>query len=295
MGVFLAYAALSLSPHSSFAFEINVLKSKDAKPFDLFLSGFMETVPDAKIHVANMKDDITKGVEILEAFQGENPQMILALGAKAAWITREVSGIPVIFAMVSGPEKYKLDDMAGVTFDIPSETYLKQAKQVMPYLQKVGIIHSDDKHIEEVRHSAKKMELVVLAEKISSLKEIQAATDKLLPEVDALWMLSDPVIMSSPRAVKELIILRALRMGVPVIGFNKWLVKNGGALFCLYSDYDDIGRQTGRLVHKINRNSSHSHVIEPPEKLKVFMNAHVLERLSQRMIIKIPRNAYFSD
>jgi len=285
---------LHLFSFSSFAYEIRVLKSKDAKPFDLFMKGFMDTVPSAKISVENMEGDIEKGVKIVRRIQGENPDLILALGAKAAWVAREVRNTRVVFSMLSGPEKYKLGNMAGVKLDVPVEFYLKQAKEIIPGLQIIGVIHSEDRLIAEAKSAAGAMGLEIVSEKISSLEEIQSVMDVLLANVDAIWVHSDPVVMSSSRVVKELIILKALRKRVPVIGFNKWLVDSGGALFCLFSNYDDIGRQTGRLVNRI-KESNASHMIESPEALKVFVNKDVVERLRQRIRIEIPQNAYFSD
>ena len=285
---------LHLFSSSSFAFEIWVLKSKDAKPFDLFMKGFEETVPFADISVENMEDNMKRGAEIIKRIQGTNPDLILALGAKAAWVAREVQNTRVVFSMLSNPEKYKLGNMAGVELDIPTETYLKHAKEIIPGLNIIGLIHSSDRFIEQSESTARGMGLEIVSEKISSLEEVQETTDIMLKYVDALWIHSDPIIMSSSRVVKELIILKALRKRVPVIGFNKWLVKSGGALFCLFSKYDDIGKQTGRMVNRIKENNS-SNLIESPEVLKVFLNKNVVERLRHRMKIEIPQNAYFSD
>lgn len=285
---------LHLFSFSSFAFEISVLKSKDAKPFDLFMKGFKDTVPFAKISVENMENDMEKGAKIIKKIQDEGPDLILALGAKAAWVAREVRNTRVVFSMLSGPEKYKLGNMAGVKLDIPTETYLKQAKEIVPGLQRIGLIHSSDRFIAEAKSVAGGMDLEIVSEKISSLEEIQKSMDILLAQVDAMWVHSDPIIMSSSRVVKELIILKALRKRVPVIGFNKWLVNSGGALFCLFSNYDDIGKQTGRLITRIKNNNA-GNLIESPEALKVFVNKNVVERLRQRMRIEIPQNAYFSD
>ncbi len=279
--------------NSSNVYEIKVLKSNNAKPYDLFLKGFRETVPTARISVLDMRNDINRGVEKLKNIQKEKPGLILALGAKAAWVTRDMKDTRVIFSMVTDPEKYQLGRMAGVKLDIPAVTYLRQMKKILPHAKRVGFIYSSDSLAKEVLLAAKETGATIVPEKIPSLEEIKGAMDRLSSKVEVFLLLRDPVIMSSSRAVKEFIILRALRAGTPVIGFNKWLVKQGGALFCLFSDYGDIGRQTGRYINRINDETDL--VIESPEDLKVFMNRNVLERLSQRIQLKIPNNAYFSD
>ncbi len=285
---------LHLLSHSSFAYEISVLKSKNAKPFDLFMKGFNKTVSSANISVVSMDDDMEKGAKIIEEIQGGNPDLILALGAKAAWVAREAHNTQVVFSMLSNPEKYKLGKMSGVKLDILVEPYLRKAKEIIPGLRTIGVIYSENMFIDEVKSTAREMGLAIMSERISSLEEIQGTTDRLLKSVDAIWIHHDPLIMSSSRLVKEMIILKALRKRIPVIGFNKWLVKSGGALFCLFCKYDDIGKQTGRMVHHIKDNNSEN-LIESPEALKVFVNKNVVERLRQQMKIEIPRNAYFSD
>ncbi len=285
---------LHLLSHSSFAYEISVLKSKNAKPFDLFMKGFNKTVSSANISVVSMDDDMKKGAEIIKEIQGKNPDLILALGAKAAWVSREVRNTRVVFSMLSNPEKYNLENMSGVKLDIPVGPYLKKAKEIIPGLQIIGVIHSEEEFIAEAKSTARELGLEIMSEKISSLDEVQETTDIMLKSVDDMWIHHDPMIMSSSRLVKEMIILKALRKKIPVIGFNKWLVKSGGALFCLFCKYEDIGKQTGRMVNRIKENNS-GNLIESPEALKVFVNKNVVERLRQRMKIEIPQNAYFSD
>lgn len=286
--------ALFLSTSSAFAFEILVLKSIDAKPYDLVLEGLTEVVPDADLRIENMSGDLKKGSKIIKTLQGLSPGLILALGAKAAWVSKDVQGIPVAYSMVTNPENYKLENVAGIRLNFPSKLYLEKAKEIMPKLKKIGIIFSskNEEKIRKTKTIAKSMGIEIIAVKISSLSKLSHSLDELVPKVGAIWIYNDPLVTSKPKVIKEIIILRTLRQRKPLIGLNKWSVKQG-ALFCLFSDYKNIGKQTGRLVQQIRQGN----VVESesPDDIQTLFNEKVMERISSTTVIKVPRNVFFTS
>ena len=278
------------------AYEITVIKSKDSHLFNLFLKGFKETVPDAVLRVLNLNGDVNNAKKIKKTIRATGPDLIIPLGAKAAWVLRDEPAIPVLFSMVNEPKKYKLSKFPGVQLDFPPGVYLDIAKEIVPQIRKVGLIHSDPRLISEIKKIARKRGLTIKAINISSLEDIKNKVDRLLSQVDILWVYPDPILMKSPRLINEMIILRALKKRIPTIASNKWLVRSGGALFSVFGDYHDIGKQTGNMVQKLRAKTlSPIKSPESPKKRQVFLNKSVFDRLNQHLNIKVPNNAFFSE
>lgn len=286
MGPF-SFASLSL------AYDITIIKSREAVPYDLFLKEFTKVLPEVNIRIENMYGDINKGKKIIDGIGKNNTDLVLVLGPKAAWVTKHEREIPVVFSMLSNPEQYSLGNLAGVRLNFSAEQYLENFRKIMPGVIKIGVIYSKDNNefIEEAGNVAKQMGMEILGKEVNELRGVQAVVDELLPKIDVLWIYRDPVVTGNPKVVKQIILLRALRKNVPIIGANKWSVKNG-ALFSLFTEYQDIGRQAGMMVKRMLKGGGAE--VEPPSDIKVFFNQNVIERLSSRVKLNVPRNAFFA-
>lgn len=279
------------------AAEIAAIKSKNIEPYNLSLKGFKEVVK-ANLKVNNMEASLEKGSIIIKNIKSKKPDLILVLGAKAAYIaSNNVRDIPIVFSMVSDPKRYKIsgDNVTGVKLDIPLEKQFHIYKEVMPGIKKIGVIFSKDQSkaiVDEGRSILEGMGIRLISKQIFSQKEIPAALEKTLSDVDALWLIFDPVVTASPRIVREVILFHALRKRIPVIGFNKWSV-TVGALCTFYSEYEDIGRQAGAIANRILQGADPSSIpVESPDKVRIFFNEKVMERVSSKVKLNIPGNAF---
>ena len=278
------------------AAEIAVIKSKNIEPFNLSLKGFKEVVK-TDLKTNDMEANLKKGLIIIKKIKSEKPNLILGLGAKAAYIaSNNVKDIPIVYSMVSDPERYKISgkNVTGVKLDIPLEKQFKVFKEVMPNFKKIGVILSKDRSeviVNNARSILKNMGVELVLARITSKKEIPSAVEKILSEVDFLWLIFDPLVTASPRIIQEIIIFQALQKRIPVIGFNKWSVTKG-ALLSLYSEYEDIGIQTGKIVNRILQGEMASSIpVESPDQIKLFFNEKVIARVSSKIKLNIPDNA----
>lgn len=287
---------LSLPAFNLSAAEIAVIKSKNIEPYNLSLEGLKEVVK-ADFQVTDMEANLKKGLIIIKNIKSQKPDLILGLGAKAAYTaSNNVKNIPVVYSMVSDPARYKISgkNVTGVKLDIPLEKQFQIFREVMPVVKKIGVIFSAERSkrlVSRARSILKNMGTELVSIRITDQKDIPSAVEKILSEIDSLWLIFDPIVTASPRIVQEVIIFQALQKRIPVIGFNKWSVTKG-ALLSLYSEYEDIGRQTGKIVNRILNGMMPSEIpIESPDKIKLFFNEKVIERVSSKVKLNIPDNA----
>ncbi len=295
--LFLAVNLVVSKANLSSAAEIAVMKSKDIEPYNAAISGFKKVVRE-NVREDNMDGDIRKGIAITDKLRAEKPNLVVSLGAEASYIaSQNIKTIPVVFSMVTNPPRYSIGDgnITGVRLDIPMKTQLGFYREILPDVRKIGIIYSDEgtkRFIEDARHLSDKYDMEIVSIAIKEMRELPQAVEKILSESDSLWLIFDPVVTSSPRIVQEVIIFKALQKKVPVVGFNKWSV-TAGALYCLYSEYEDIGRQTGEMADRILKGESPSSIpVESPKDIKIIFNDKVISRVVSRSRVNMPEKAY---
>ncbi|VAX08411.1 hypothetical protein MNBD_GAMMA26-569 [hydrothermal vent metagenome] len=276
------------------AYDIAILKSSNADKYDVFATAFSMAFPNENISVINMDEDIGKGRKLMEKFDKEKTDMVVALGPRAAWVSKQGHDTPVLISMLSQPGRYGLNDSPGVSLDYSMEQRLKEFIKVIPGTKRIGIIYSEgnDEFVAEAITVANRIGLKIFEKKISDITKLKGALDEILPLIDALWMRTDKVVTSNVTVVKQMIILQALQSKIPIIGSNKWAVNNG-ALFCLFTDYEDIGRQTGSMARRMLKGENFS--MMPPARIRVFVNAYVYERLSASMQVNISDATVFAN
>jgi putative ABC transport system substrate-binding protein len=292
---------LCLFALDSSAAEIAVIKSRNIKPYDIALAGFKEVV-NGNIHENNIDGDIKKGIAITDRLKSEKIDLILTFGTEASYMaSQNIKTIPVVFSMTSNPPTYSTEkpNVTGVRIDIPLKTQFHFLREVLPEVKRIGIIYSSDdveRFIDETKEmiagAGGDIVLQFVPVRITNIKELPRAVEKILLEADSLWLFYDSVVTSSQRIVQNIIIFPALKKNIPIIGFNKWSVASG-ALYCLYSEYKDIGRQTGEIAKRILMGEKPYFIpVESPKDIKILFNDKVFERISSNIEVNMPRNAY---
>lgn len=278
---------------------IAIVESDRIKPYDLAIEGFQDTCKGEIYKKYNLLSDLSKGKDIIKDIKNAKPNLVLAIGAKAGYLlSKGIKDIPIVFCMVADPEKSGVegDNVTGVILNVPVEVQLKRFKEVFPKLKNIGVVYSSqdvEALISEADVVAKNMGININSVKVADMKEIPDALDSLLPQVDLVWLLYDPLVTSSKRIITDWILLPALKMKVPVVGFNKWCVTEG-AFLCFYIDYKGIGRQAGRIANKILKGQIPQAIkISYPETINILINYSTLRRIKEEdKAIKIPKDAY---
>lgn len=273
--VFLFFLCIILFPNVSSAAKVAIIKSKDIVPYSMVSDGFKVAI-DASIVEYDIEGDMEKGRDITEKIKADQPDLILAIGTKAAMVVyQNIKNIPIVFVMVSRPEAYGLigENITGVSLNIPSYDQLKIMKSILPGIKKVGIIYNpkiSGKTVAAADEDASRLNLELIHQEIISPKEVPRALRNLKGSIDALWMVMDKTFVD-PKALKH-IQLFTLRNKIPFMGLSVRFVQDG-ALLALSSDYQDMGRQAGQIAKQIILGKSTSDLpISSPEKLTLVLN-----------------------
>ena len=79
-------------------------------------------------------------------------------------------------------------------------------RYVFPQVKRIGVLYSKyNKHrFRNAEAAAKEMDVALMGRSVSKKRDTLPALSELLKEIDALWLISDPVIMSDKETLKFL-------------------------------------------------------------------------------------------
>lgn len=218
---------------------------------------------------------VATGIAIeLGESDSENPSVMIAIGPKStAAAIKNHKKTPVIYCMVPSLENYKFVQLntVGIRLEYNYEKQLGMLQSVFPDIKRVGVLYHPQKSKAEVARAqaaAGRVGLMLIVAKLGNPESVPKALATLQGQVDALWMLSDPVALHI--SVVEQSIKFALEQKLPFLALDDGFVAQG-ALMSFATDYVWVGRQAGRLANRIVSEGISQHIVEP-EGLNIALN-----------------------
>ncbi|MBM4318440.1 MAG: hypothetical protein FJ125_00410, partial [Deltaproteobacteria bacterium] len=196
------------------------------------------------------------GKKLAEKLRRENPDLLVALGAEAAILSRrELRSFPLVFGLIE--DDWQSHDLrsgkqaTGVACHPSPEQVLERLKKVAPLVRRIAVLHDPARGAERLR----RLEPVFAALKMTMLPGEVPAGDKLAQalarlreQVDAWWLLPDPVLVRQ-EAFSQLL-EEQLQGSRPLIAPSGELV-HAGALLAVEADRRAIGIQLADLARRI--------------------------------------------
>lgn len=137
-----------------------------------------------------------------------------------------------------------------VPLDPSADDVIEVTKRVLPKARRLGVlVGADSAPASELSSIGRRHGLeVIVAERDEALT---AALDRLLPQVDVLWVDRSHTAVADPEAMK-LVLTRSVDAGRPVVGSSKTHVL-GGALFAVVPDPSGHGKVAGDIARRLLR------------------------------------------
>lgn len=240
----------------STASEIAILKSSDLSAYNQAVEGFRSAAAHDNLTFReyDLEGDLERGRKLARRIRASDAALVLAVGVKAALAAKlEVLDVPVVYCLVLDPDKYDLSasNVSGISLEVPPAQQFSTMKAILPKLKRIGVLYDPSKSarlMQEATMVAKQQGLELLAQPVSSEREIPPMLRSLLPLVDALWLVPDTTVLSEESL--PFILQESLDANRSVFGFSSEFVKRG-ALLGISVNYRDIGKQAARLSRRI--------------------------------------------
>jgi len=259
-----------------------VLQSDTLAPYAAAVEAFeLELGQDVRVY--DLRGDRERAVAVAHQLQRSRPDLVFAVGAKAAWTASTLlSDVPQVFAQVKEPQRFGIGgtQVTGVVSRIPMETMLSQFRVFLPDVRRLGFLHSAQISVDQqaLVDEAKSAGFELLPVEIQSAKDLRAAVISTLRKVDALWLPPDPHLINSDsfRFLSE----ASRRSGIPILTSSEALV-HAGALIGVVPDHAASGAQAAGLAKRILEQgvTPESISYEAPLGFRVLLNEASLAAL----------------
>jgi putative tryptophan/tyrosine transport system substrate-binding protein len=280
MSALLLGLLLAASAHARAA--IAVFQSDELPEYDIPVQAFLREIGQPA-ELFQFKGSKERALQLTAPLQEDPPPVVVAVGAKAAWIAmKQLPRVPIVYAMVIDPARYGVRGafVTGVRMDVPPDMTLAQFQLFAPEVRSLGIIVSQENTSPQVAvaiEAARSAGYEVKARRVATSADVRRAFANLRTEVDGVWLLPDPVVLTPGnfRAIQS----EALRARLPLLVESEGLVQ-AGALMCVAPDQAEVGRQAAALVREVLAGVT-AGAIEPvaPAATRVVLNRGTSEAL----------------
>jgi putative ABC transport system substrate-binding protein len=246
-------------------------------PTDAFTSAY-----DGKIVELNLEGSREKGEQRLrKAAETHEIDAVFSLGTQAAYLTRHtLPDTPMVFAMALDWQRYGLDAAGtGVAVEMPADVLLTRFKLLLPNLSRLGVIyseHASQASLDAAREAAEHLGIDLVEEDVAHAEEVAGAYRRMRGEIDALWMLPDPVVVTRDnfRYLAE----RTRSDGIGFLAFSENFVR-AGALLSVSPDYTTMGSQAAVLVERLIEDGESRVPVQAPIGSSLVINAETARTL----------------
>lgn len=239
-----------------------VLQSEDLLAYSEPVEGFRESLQDKasiQVDVRNIRGDLDRARTILEEYGKQQPTVIYALGAQAAYVAKQIvpevlgKKIPFVFSSVLDWESYGFNTpySTGIKAKVPVRSVLVQSSMVIPEMEKIAVLYSTETadRIREAKSVAEELDLSVEAVEVNNPEDVEQEIAELEElNADAWWLPADPAVVTVDNFKR--LRQRAVELGQPLIVYSESFVRAGG-LVSVSIDYRTVGSQAASIVLEV--------------------------------------------
>ena len=280
---------------------IVIIRSQELGVYDEITTGILDQLRKSGFQSgSNLKiitQDVSNESTVISSIWEDNPDLIISLGTDATKLIKDkANNIPVVFSLVYDLKKNKIlessnsekQNITGVVSEIPSKIYLSYIQGILSNANHIGLFYNPEESkeiVQEAKSASSEFGLELINKGIQSSKEVPQALLDLGDQIDAFWIITDPIVLE--KNTRQLLLMHCLKKNIPVIGAAPNYVK-AGAVFCLTVNYFDMGIQTGAICAKVLNGQSPKNIpIEHPRKVNVVYNSKICKQLNITLPPKI--------
>ncbi len=252
-----------------------VNSDKSVEKYITIQQAFEAELPKVKITEINLaKESLQNKVADI------NPFLIYTIGSKAYnQIEKTVKNKPLLFSSMINWQRFNITtNTYGVALELPAEMQFFMYSYLFPDIRTLGVLYSK-KHnhqwFESAVVQAAEVGLALYGKAVSNTAEISAELTKLLPKIDALWLISDPIVLHNADQVQQIFAATAI-VKKPIFAYNN-LFSKYGAVLTIAADLPTMGRQAADLAQSILE----MQLIDEEDKIQLPAGSHVILNLQK--------------
>lgn len=243
---------------------------------------------NTRIEVFSPEAGQNESTSLAKALAERKPNVLVTVGSRSTRIAKSIHpDVPIIFASVLSPVtsgivqdlEFPGHSITGASLDISVGLQLQKFTQLVPGLNRVGVLYSDKTRyiVDQAEEWARDQGVKIVTFEVRSPKDVPKGVDFLIQNCDGIWAIPDELIYT-PQSTRH-IMLESFRSRIPIMGFSPSFVKSG-ALFALIVDHKYVGIQAGELVVKILKGFQPGELaVTRPQAPYLYINKNTAEKL----------------
>lgn len=290
LGFFILFSIISLVSGIAIAApgSIGILYPDVPEPYQNIFLDVMAGIDNTAIGtVQNYRLDSNYDTKAVRAWLKEKGiDVIIALGRRGLnAATAATDKLPIVSgALLLNPDDER-DNMAGISLAADPKALFEKLLSLLPTIERIHVVYDPDQNawmIEMAQKEAAALNIELVAEKASSLREAAFKYNKMLhtadPKKDALWLPIDSTTVND-QVILPLILRDAWDDGLAVFSSNPTHASKG-ALFSVFPDNQALGHSLALLARQMKTgHDSKRREVRPLEDLKFAINRRTAEHL----------------
>lgn len=250
IGVVLLGILLSIP---AFAARVVVIISDEMEPYTAPVQPFLDELGESAT-VYNLRGRESDANALARRLQDNPPEVVFALGAKAAWIVRkQLPKVPLVYTSVLAPGRFDIEGTrtAGISMVAGPELAVSEFHNYFPDYKRIGVLRGPsipDARIEAMEAAAKLLGIELAVERVRSPRDVRQALRNLGPKVDAFWLQPDRAVIDRP--TYRFVVEETRRTRRPLVVETENMVRAGG-MFATVPDLAGAGRQAAVVVREV--------------------------------------------
>ncbi|MEN8109165.1 MAG: ABC transporter substrate binding protein [Pseudomonadota bacterium] len=262
---------------------VTILQSDDIQAYAGITDELVAQLPESPA-ILNLHGDTPSSKEIIDQLNQTGNKHVVAIGPLAAQAARQYIDGQVIFCQVFNYLDLGLTaaHMRGVSMLPPAELQFRAWKNLVPGLQRVGVItgHGHEALIDDARKAAQHHGIDLNHRVVQSDKEMLHAFKRLTPEIQGLWLVPDDRVLSL-RVLRD-IMAYGVKHHRQVVVFHPELLRLGGLMSVGSVDSDVAEQVIAALRDTSGRNKSSAPALLPLKEIRVETNSPVAHELARQ-------------
>jgi putative ABC transport system substrate-binding protein len=275
------FAGCFLLPVAPVQAKILIVKSDALPQYEAPIAAFRASINE-EVEIINIEGSREKGERLLRTSAADGSVTgIFALGTQAAYLSKHVlPSVPMSFSMVLNWKRYEFAaPTTGVSVEIPVNVLFTRFRLLLPNVENIGLIYSEqvpEQTLAAARQAAATLGIDLVEEKVRYSDAVSGAYRRLRNSVDALWMLTDPVVVTRDnfRYLSD----RCTKDDIAFLAFSENFVR-AGALLSVSPDYKTMGSQAAVLLRKAIKTPSTPPAVQAPLGTTLVINSAVAEAI----------------
>ena len=213
--------------------------------------------------------------EIEDLLYDKYPDLVYCIGTKAYLLANKfVSDRNIVFSSIINWHRLPLTQKTyGVSNELNPEMQITLYRYIFPGLKRIGVLYSKkyNKHwFNEAKAAAKKMGVEIIGRSVSKRRDTIPALTGLLKEIDALWLISDPVVMSDKKSLTE-VFKQCDADKIPILSYHDAFAEYG-AMVIVSVDNPTTGRQAAAISREVLSNNVVKKKVQLPAGSHIILN-----------------------